>query len=145
MNTVKSDTVFAGSDRTRYDMWLVGHLPLPVFIATLAASIAAQQSPPPQPLSIEGAAAHVYKTVSGNELRLHVFSPRHGTSKSMPAVIFFFGGGWHSDTLQEMDAFLTRLGYLTAGSPRATDARGYYPAHKPRWTTGQRLSPAVCD
>ena len=87
------------------------------------ASIAAQQSPAPQPLSIEGAAAHVYKTVSGTELRLHVFSPRHGTSKSMPAVIFFFGGGWHSDTLQEMDAFLTRLGYLTAGSPHATDAR----------------------
>ena len=27
------------------------------------------------------------------------------------------GGTWHSDTLQEMDAFLTRLGYLPASSP----------------------------
>ena len=33
------------------------------------------------------------------------------------------GGTWHSDTLREMDAFLTRLGYLTAGSPHATEAR----------------------
>jgi acetyl esterase len=27
------------------------------------------------------------------------------------------GDTWHSDTLQELDGFLTRLGYLTAGSP----------------------------
>lgn len=41
------------------------------------------------PTSIKGAAAHVYRTVSGTERRRQVFSPRNGISKSMPAVIFF--------------------------------------------------------
>jgi acetyl esterase/lipase len=63
-------------------------------LPTLAITIAAQQPVPAQPTSIEGATAHVYKTVSATELRLHVFSPVNSRSASKPAVVFFFGGGW---------------------------------------------------
>jgi acetyl esterase len=101
MSTVKSDTGFVRSGRTLHETDLVARLLAAVFIAILTASIAAQGSLPPQPTSIEGAAAHVYKTVSGSELRLHVFSPRNSTSKSRPAVIFFFGGGWTSGTVTQ--------------------------------------------
>jgi acetyl esterase/lipase len=70
-------------------------------IATVPVLIAAQETPPPQPSSIEGAAARVYKTVSGTELRLHVFAPPGGGSPSRPAVVFFFGGGWTSGTVMQ--------------------------------------------
>jgi acetyl esterase len=55
------------------------------------------QTPPagPQPLTIDGAATHVYKTVGGHELRLHVFSEdASGADARRPAIVFFFGGGW---------------------------------------------------
>ena len=93
--------ILARSARTRYHKYWAGHLLLPLFIATVAGSIAAQESLPPQPTSIEGAGAHVYKTVSGSKLRLHVFAPRNSPSKSRPAVIFFFGGGWTSGTVTQ--------------------------------------------
>ncbi len=48
----------------------------------------------PQPLKVEGATAHVYKSIDGVDLRLHVFTPAHRTSDKLPAVVFFFGGGW---------------------------------------------------
>jgi acetyl esterase/lipase len=101
MSTVKSDKVSARSVRTLYETYLAGHLLPAVFVATLAVSLAAQQALPPQPTSIEGASAHVYKTVSGTELRLHVFSPGNGRSTSTPAVVFFFGGGWTSGTVTQ--------------------------------------------
>ena len=101
MSAVESDTGLFRSRRTLYATYLVVRQLGGVFITILAASIAAQESLPPQPVSIEGAAAHVYKTVSGSELRLHVFSPRNSTSKSRPAVIFFFGGGWTSGTVTQ--------------------------------------------
>jgi acetyl esterase/lipase len=58
----------------------------------------------PQPASIEGATTHVYKSVKGVNLRLHVFSPAgtvRGSAKS-PAVMFFYGGGWMIGTVNEM-------------------------------------------
>jgi acetyl esterase/lipase len=36
----------------------------------------------------------VYKTVDGMDLKLHVFDPAADTKKPMPAIVFFFGGGW---------------------------------------------------
>ena len=67
----------------------------------LTGIVVAQQSLAPQPASIEGSTAHVYKTVPGSELRLHVFSPRNGNSTSRPAIVFFFGGGWTSGTVTQ--------------------------------------------
>lgn len=51
-------------------------------------------------LEIAGAGAEVYKTASGDDLYLHIFTPpRHDAAKDKrPAAVFFFGGGWNSGT-----------------------------------------------
>jgi acetyl esterase/lipase len=49
---------------------------------------------PPQPLTVDGAAAHVYKSVAGVDLRLHVFGAGGSAAALKPAIVFFFGGGW---------------------------------------------------
>lgn len=48
----------------------------------------------PPPTEIPGAAAHVFKTVGGTDLKVFVFAPTGGTSGPKPAVILFYGGGW---------------------------------------------------
>ena len=56
----------------------------------------------PQPTSIEGAHTHVYKSIDGIDLRLHVFSPPdHLASMKRPAIVFFFGGGWTRGTVEQ--------------------------------------------
>lgn len=47
-----------------------------------------------QPSSIEGSTAHIYKSVNGADLRLHVFTPELRGAGKLPAIVFFFGGGW---------------------------------------------------
>ncbi len=47
----------------------------------------------PSPESVDGATAHVFKSVDGVDLRLHVFEPV-GPADNRPTVIFLFGGGW---------------------------------------------------
>lgn len=73
----------------------------------------AQNPPvPPQPLSLEGAVSHVYKSINGTELRLHVFSPpNHSSSMSRPAILFFFGGGWTQGSVEQ---FAPQSKYLAA-------------------------------
>ncbi|MCA9321437.1 MAG: sulfatase-like hydrolase/transferase [Planctomycetes bacterium] len=56
----------------------------------------------PQPYPKTVAAAFdrsevVYKTVGETELKLHLFRPR-GVHRPMPAIVFFFGGGWRGGT-----------------------------------------------
>jgi acetyl esterase/lipase len=72
-------------------------------VVCLSTSVAAQQVPPPaQPRSIEGAVTHVYKSIDGIELRLHVFNPpNHTGSSKAAAILFFFGGAWTSGTVQQ--------------------------------------------
>lgn len=42
-------------------------------------------------------AKRLYKTVNATELNLHFFKPEgHRSSDKCPAIIFFFGGGWHN-------------------------------------------------
>ena len=37
-----------------------------------------------------------YKKVGKVELQLHIFNPKgHKASDQRPAIVFFFGGGWH--------------------------------------------------
>ena len=56
---------------------------------------AQQAAVPAQPLTIEGATSHVYKSIGGADLRLHVFSPpNQSASGTRPAIVIFFGGGW---------------------------------------------------
>jgi acetyl esterase len=66
-------------------------------------SLAAQDAAvPPQPVEIDGAVSRVYKSVNGTDLRLHVFNPQdHGTAKAIPAIVFFFGGGWRAGTITQ--------------------------------------------
>jgi len=57
---------------------------------------------PPQPTSVSGATPHVYKTVAGSELRLHVFAPPDGvTGSPRPAIVLFFGGGWTEGSITQ--------------------------------------------
>ncbi|MEM8956035.1 MAG: alpha/beta hydrolase [Verrucomicrobiota bacterium] len=46
----------------------------------------------------EGAEAETYKTASGDELKIYIFSPEDHDSDNdaRPAIVFFFGGGWNS-------------------------------------------------
>jgi acetyl esterase/lipase len=56
----------------------------------------------PQPLAITGAIPHVYKSIDGAELRLHVFNPSaHRISDTQPAIVFFSGGGWTHGTVEQ--------------------------------------------
>lgn len=49
--------------------------------------------------SAKGAREEIYKTASGTQLKLWIFSPRgHKPSDSRPAAVFFFGGGWNGGT-----------------------------------------------
>src|SRR5687768_4637550 len=56
----------------------------------------------PQPATIEGAISRVYKSVDGVDLRLHIFTPpNHSATAAAPAIVFFFGGGWTSGTVNQ--------------------------------------------
>jgi acetyl esterase/lipase len=56
----------------------------------------------PQPVEIDGALSRVYKSVNGSELRLHIFNPQNrGTATAIPAILFFFGGGWRAGTVNQ--------------------------------------------
>ncbi len=68
------------------------------------------QSPAPQPTSIPGAESKVYKTIGDIKLMLHIFYPsQHKDSTSLPAIIFFFGGGWNGGSVNQ---FATHSTYL---------------------------------
>ena len=56
--------------------------------------VAQDAAVPPQPVTIDGAQSRVYKSVIGGELRLHIFNPPNRGTTAIPAIVFFFGGGW---------------------------------------------------
>lgn len=83
------------------------HRILPLALAVLLSPLATQAEAPataPQPATLDGATAHVYKTIRGTELRLHIFGAEPTTPVTpaapaapiirRPAIVFFFGGGW---------------------------------------------------
>jgi len=44
---------------------------------------------------LKGSISRIYKTVSGTELKLHIFQPEgHQGTDRRAAIVFFFGGGW---------------------------------------------------
>ena len=56
----------------------------------------------PQPTEIAGAVSRVYKSVDGADLRLHIFNPpAQATATSLPAIVFFFGGGWTNGSINQ--------------------------------------------
>jgi acetyl esterase len=83
----------------------------PILFALMSTAVSAQAPIAPQPTSIAGAVTHVYKTAGDIQLRLHVFSPAdHRASSTRPAIVFFFGGGWVSGTVEQ---FVPQSKHLT--------------------------------
>ena len=81
-----------------------------VLIACCIAALGLSQGVSPQPLTLDGAAAHVYKKVDDVELRLHVFAPPdHSAASRRPAIVLFFGGGWRGGTVQQFVPQATHL------------------------------------
>jgi len=71
-------------------------------------SMFTQTSPvTPQPTTVTGATAYVYKTVGDRQLRLHLFK----TDRRAPnaAIIFFFGGAWTNGTVTQFARQATHL------------------------------------
>ena len=92
---------------------------LPPFIASLAialiilpvGSVAQNQRPvEPAPATLPGAETEVYKTVGDVSLPLHIFYPEgHKSGQSLPAIIFFFGGGWRNGSPAQFEKHCTYL------------------------------------
>jgi len=88
-----------------------------LFIATLVAGVPgyvqAQVPPtPPQPLTVDGASAYIYKTIDTVQLRLHVFAPKLPIGSPRPAMLFFFGGGWINGDVTQFVPQATHLAEL---------------------------------
>ena len=65
--------------------------------ALCAAPLAAQDKKGalPYPPQLDGARAEVYKTIGEVKLSLWLYAPNgHRPSAKLPAILFFFGGGW---------------------------------------------------
>jgi len=66
----------------------------------------------PSPEAVEGAtASYIFKSVGETRLRIHVFKPSAGATVPLPAVIFFFGGGWMTGNVS---AFAPQARYVAA-------------------------------
>jgi acetyl esterase/lipase len=48
------------------------------------------------PPVIEGTKSETYRKVGDTELKVWIFEPAQKTAKPLPAIVFFFGGGWIS-------------------------------------------------
>jgi len=46
------------------------------------------------PPVIEGTKSETYRKVGDTELKIWIFEPAQKSSKPLPAIVFFFGGGW---------------------------------------------------
>jgi len=70
---------------------------------------------PPHPPVMEGADEIIYKSVDGIDLKLWVFSPEGDESDAVPAMIFFFGGGWNGGSPEQFvpqSQYLARRGMV---------------------------------
>ena len=62
----------------------------------------------------------VYKTVGERSLKLHVFEPKERSSRrALPAIVFFFGGGWVGGTPSQ---FFPQCDYLASRGMVAVSA-----------------------
>ncbi|HJU44019.1 MAG TPA: family 43 glycosylhydrolase, partial [Vicinamibacterales bacterium] len=75
---------------------------LAVVLAVQLSSAAQDTAALPQPVAIDAASTHVYKSIGGVDLRLHIFNPtNHAATAAAPAIVFFFGGGWTAGTVNQ--------------------------------------------
>jgi acetyl esterase len=52
----------------------------------------------PNPLFMAGTKSETYRKVDANELKVWIFDSAHKADTPLPAIIFFFGGGWINGT-----------------------------------------------
>ena len=64
-----------------------------LFLCLLAAPLFAKSYPP----TIKGARVETYRKIGSTELKLWIFGESDPKAKK-PAIVFFFGGGWHGGT-----------------------------------------------
>jgi acetyl esterase/lipase len=90
---------------------MTGNLWRFVIVCLCVSSVTATQTPdvPPQPTAIEGAVTHVYKSIAGADLRLHVFAPSRQATERTSAILFFFGGAWTNGSVEQ---FVPQSQYL---------------------------------
>lgn len=71
---------------------------LSLFVALTAGALeeAARKKSGGYPPVIEGTKAETYRQVGDTELKVWIFEPAQKTAKPLPAIVFFFGGGWAS-------------------------------------------------
>lgn len=63
-----------------------------------------------QPILLPGAESKIYKTIGDIKLRLHIFYPsKHDDRIRLPAIVFFFGGGWNAG---DVNQFVSQSKYL---------------------------------
>jgi acetyl esterase/lipase len=65
-----------------------------------------------QPGTLQGATSHTYKSIGGAQLRLHVFAPAVKPARPVPAVVFFYGGGWMWGEVSSFLPYARRLAQL---------------------------------
>jgi len=71
--------------------------------------------------------AITYKKVGDVELKLHVFDPPATAKKPMPAIVFFFGGGWSGGSPSQFyhqSKYLAQHGMLAISADYRTKGRG---------------------
>lgn len=82
-------------------------VPFFILVLLMGSTVSAKRNYPPE---IQGARVEVYKSVDGVDLRLWIFAPDgHISEESVPAIIFFFGGGWNSGSPEQ---FIAQANYL---------------------------------
>ncbi|MGH9847685.1 MAG: alpha/beta hydrolase, partial [Blastocatellia bacterium] len=89
---------------------------LTILIASIAITAHAQtqqqQAAAPNPTSLPGADSRVYKTIGEVKLYLHIFrAAERPKAEKLPAIVFFFGGGWNSGTVNQ---FVKHSEYLAS-------------------------------
>jgi acetyl esterase len=82
-----------------------------VMVCLCVSTVTAAQTPVvrPQPTAIDGAVTHVYKSIAGTDLRLHVFAASGQAPAQRPALVFFFGGAWTNGNVEQ---FVPQSQYL---------------------------------
>ena len=75
-------------------------LSLPPVFGFIFALMLSQSFAKTEKLNLPGARAEIYKKASGDDLYLYIFEPEgHDAEKGkLPAIVFFFGGGWTGGT-----------------------------------------------
>lgn len=81
---------------------------VPAFAMIAALSADAQQetfdkNTAPSPLLMAGTRSETYRKVDNSELKLWIFDSVRKADTTLPAIVFFFGGGWMNGTPKQFE------------------------------------------